>query len=58
MINLLNRNAVIGLIDKHTAKVDVEDKINIVLTPSYYWVKRAFLEVRFLSQALKYAPSI
>ncbi len=48
----------IGLIDKKTGKIKVEDKISIILTPSYYWVKRAFLEVKFTSAALKYAPSI
>ena len=48
----------IGLIDKQTAKVNVVDKINIILTPSFYWVKKAFLEVKFSSAALKYAPSI
>ena len=53
-----NKNKVIGLIDKHTGKVDVHDKIDVILTPSFYWVKRAFLDVHFTSQALKYAPSI
>ena len=48
----------IGLIDKNTSSISVDDKIDIILTPSYYWVKRAFLEVYFPSQALKYAPSI
>jgi len=51
-------NKVIGLIDKHTGKIKVVDKINIILTPSYYWMKRAFLEVKLSSSALKYAPSI
>ncbi len=55
---LFNRSSVIGLIDKYTAKVNVKDRINIILTPSYYWVKRAVLEVPFTFQALKYAPSI
>lgn len=58
MLPFLNSNKVIGLIDKHTGKIKVVDKINIVLTPSYYWMKRAFLEVQFTSAALKYAPSI
>jgi len=49
---------VIGLIDKHTGKIKVEDKINIILTPSYYWIKHAYLDVKFTSIALKYAPSI
>lgn len=58
MASLFNSNQVIGLIDKHTGKIKVEDKINIILTPSYYWVKRAYLEVNFTSSALKYAPSV
>ena len=58
LTKLFNRSSVIGLIDKHTAKVSVKDKIDIILTPSYYWVKRAVLEVPFTFQALKYAPSI
>lgn len=58
MLPFFNSNNVIGLIDKKTAKVDVVDKINIVLTPSFYWVKKAFLEVKFSAAALKYAPSI
>ena len=58
MLPFLKSNKVIGLIDKHTGKIKVVDKINIVLTPSYYWMKRAFLEVQFSSAALKYAPSI
>ncbi len=58
MGSYFNSNTVIGLVDKHTGKVKVEDKINIILTPSFYWVKRAYLEVRFAYSALKYAPSI
>lgn len=58
MASIFNSNKVIGLIDKHTGKIEVEDKINIILTPSFYWVKRAYLEVKFTSMALKYAPSI
>ncbi len=56
--SIFQSNKVIGLIDKQTGKVKVEDKINIVLTPSYYWIKRAYLDVNFTSAALKYAPSI
>ncbi len=58
LTKLFNRSSVIGLIDKYTAKVNVKDRIDIILTPSYYWVKRAVLEVPFTFQALKYAPSI
>ena len=58
MASIFTSNAVIGLIDKSTGKIKVEDKINIILTPSFYWIKRAYLEVRFSSAALKYAPSI
>lgn len=58
MLQLFNSNKVIGLIDKDTGKIKVVDKINIVLTPSYYWMKRAYLDVKFSSAALKYAPSI
>ena len=58
MASIFNSNKVIGLIDKHTGKIKVVDKINVILTPSFYWVKRAYLEVSFASSALKYAPSI
>ena len=58
MLQFFNSNKVIGLIDKDTGKIKVVDKINIILTPSYYWMKRAHLEVKFTSAALKYAPSI
>ena len=58
MASVFSSNTLIGLIDKHTDKIDVQDKINIILTPSFYWVKRAYLEVKFASIALKYAPSI
>ena len=58
MLPNFKSNKVIGLIDKHTGKIKVVDKINIILTPSYYWMKRAFLEVKLSSSALKYAPSI
>jgi len=58
LTKLFNRSSVIGLIDKHTGTVKVTDKIDIILTPSYYWVKRAVLEVSFAAQALKFAPSI
>lgn len=58
LLKFFNSNKVIGLIDKYTGKIKVADKINIILTPSYYWIKRAYLEVKFSSAALKYAPSI
>lgn len=58
MASIFNSNKVIGLIDKHTGSVKVVDKINIILTPSFYWVKRTALDVSFASLALKYAPSI
>ncbi len=58
MASIFQSNKVIGLIDKQTGVIKVEDKINIILTPSYYWVKRVFLDVKFTSAALKYAPSI
>jgi len=58
LLPFLKSNKVIGLIDKHTGKIKVVDKISIVLSPSFYWMKRAFLEVKFTSSALKYAPSI
>lgn len=58
MASFFSSNAVIGLIDKNTGRIKVEDKINIILTPSFYWIKRAYLEVNFTSSALKYAPSI
>jgi len=58
LLPFLNSNSLITLIDKQTHKVDVVDKINIVLTPSFYWVKKAYLEVKFTSAALKYAASI
>jgi len=58
LASFFSSNAVIGLIDKNTGRIKVEDKINIILTPSFYWIKRAYLEVNFTSSALKYAPSI
>lgn len=58
MSSLFKSNKVIALVDKRTGKIKVEEKIDIVLAPSFYWVKRAFLEVKFVSAALKYAPSI
>ncbi|MDF1879701.1 hypothetical protein JHD50_00025 [Sulfurimonas sp. MAG313] len=58
MLPFLNKNKIIGLIDKQTGSVKVVDKMNVLLTPSYYWIKRSFLEVKLSSSALKYAPSI
>lgn len=40
------------------AKTSVNGKVDLVLTPSLYWIKRAYFELYFASQALKYAPSV
>ncbi len=53
-----NKHSDIVLIDKHTDKIDVHEKIGVILTPSFYWVKKVFLDVHLTSQALKFAPSI
>ncbi len=58
MTSFFQSNKVIALVDKRTGKIKVEERIDIVLSPSLYWIKRAFLEVKFVSAALKYAPSI
>ncbi len=39
-------------------KTSVHGKVDIVLTPSLYWIKRAYFELYFASQALKYGPSV
>lgn len=46
------------LVDKHMRKMTVYSRVDIILTPSLYWIKRAYFEVHFVSQALKYAPSV
>ncbi|MBE0499672.1 MAG: hypothetical protein IBX43_10640 [Campylobacterales bacterium] len=54
----MNKNTAILLVDKHMGKTSVHGKVDIVLTPSLYWIKRAFFELHFAAQALKYAPSV
>lgn len=58
MTSFFKSNKFIALIDKQTGEMQVKDKINVILTPSYYWIKRAQLDVKFTSMALKYAPSV
>ena len=58
MDSFFHKNISTLLVDRYMSMAHAEGKVNIVLCPSLYWVKRAYFELHFASQALKYAPSV
>lgn len=45
-------------LDPNTQKYDLDEKVNVILSPAYYWVKRLTLPVKYARDAKKLLPSI
>jgi hypothetical protein len=45
-------------LDPHAQKFVVDEKVNVILSPSYYWVKKLTLPVKYVRDAKKLLPSI
>lgn len=45
-------------LDPHSETIDVNEKVNIILSPSLYWVKKISLPVKYTRDAMKLLPSI
>jgi len=45
-------------LDTSSPKFEVTDKVNVILSPSFYWVKKLALPVKYARDAKKLLPSI
>lgn len=45
-------------LDSNTPQMELEGKVNIILSPSLYWVKKLTLPVKYLREVKKLLPSI
>lgn len=45
-------------LDSNTPQTELEGKVNIILSPSLYWVKKLTLPVKYLREVKKLLPSI
>ena len=55
---IFNKKHKLLLLDPNSDVEIIEDKINIILSPSLYWVKRVTLPVKSIREAKKLLPSI
>ena len=54
----LNKNIPTIFLNLKNDKINIQEKINIVLSPSFYWFKKEALPVKNSSQAKKILPSL
>ena len=45
-------------LDPHSEIEHTDEKVNIILSPALYWVKRQTLPVKYIRDAMKLLPSI
>ena len=45
-------------LDKESPRFEVDEKVNVILSPSLYWIKRVSLPVKYARDAKKLLPSI
>lgn len=45
-------------VDLQTPKLEIEEKVNVILSPSLYWVKKLPLPIKYLRDVKKLLPSI
>lgn len=45
-------------LDPHTPTFTLDEKVNVILSPKYYWVKKLTLPVKYVRDAKKLLPSI
>jgi hypothetical protein len=57
-LNLTGSNKPLLLVHRGIKNISVDERINIMLTPQFYTVKREELPVQYLYQAKKIAPSL
>ena len=53
-----NQKKRVIFLDSNSPKITVKEKVNIILSPSLYWVKRLTLPVKYARDAKKLLPSI
>lgn len=53
-----NKKHVTIFLDPHSDVVHAQESVNIILSPSLYWVKKISLPVRYVREVLKLLPSI
>lgn len=45
-------------LDPHSQKFELDEKVNVILSPAYYWVKKLTLPVKYVRDVKKLLPSI
>ncbi len=58
MFTRFNKNYTTLFLDPDSPKVEVDEKVNVILSPSLYWVKKLSLPLQSASAAKKLLPSI
>ncbi len=53
-----NKNGKTIFLDPHCEKFEFDEKVNVILSPSLYWVKKLSLPVKYARDAKKLLPSI
>ena len=58
MFTKFNKKYKTIFLDPHSEVQEIDEKVNIVLSPTLYWVKKVSLPVKYVREALKLLPSI
>jgi len=55
---IFNKKYKTFFLDPYSEPMHIDEKVNIILSPSLYWVKKISLPVKYVRDALKLLPSI
>ena len=58
MFTKFNKKLKTIFLDPHSSVSQVDEKVNIIISPTLYWVKKVSLPVKSVREALKLLPSI